>query len=243
VLVWCRGSRYIVTAAHTREMYPDRRHSISTFSGWVELDQPFLATSVLTVGREKDPVDLAFCRVDEGFAARLNGCEFLTASQIGFGDSAVLGGSQRSSYVTLGYPQKSFVKANRGKLITTTELSAFGLSSPASPTKYRQAKLDESRHVALEFNGKHVMTNRGLQRYPDMDGISGGGMFRLPSDEERAIGARPRLSAIVIAGQMSQQLIVGLRIDTVLDVIRSGQAALAVGPGRTEIYGTRGNSL
>src|SRR5665213_4409320 len=57
VLIWHRGTRYILSAAHVVELYPECAYYLGTRSTWIELPRPFRVPPVPPGGRDNDPYD------------------------------------------------------------------------------------------------------------------------------------------------------------------------------------------
>jgi hypothetical protein len=217
VLLSHEGKRYIVTAAHVLDLYEGRPYFIGTDSTWVQLPGSFRAINPPAGGREADVYDFAFAPVSEEYARGLEGCEFLTAAHIGTRDTLVFDGAHRSKYVAFGYPLNR-LELKRGSHQTTTNNLAF-ISNIAPRAKYTKAKLDPRSHILLEFDASAVMGPKGAGPAPMVAGLSGGGIFRVPGLERRGDLSPARLSAITIEHRAADKLMVGVRIDVVLEGI------------------------
>lgn len=225
VLSWYKGSRYLLSAAHVFELYPDRQYCIGTASKWVQLIGDFRVHQVPAAGRDSDPLDYAFMEVDESFADSLDGCQFLTANQlVATNDPLNFRTGSRSKYLTIGYPlnKLGFSRALRA----TQPKNLFFVSLLAPQTAYAKTKLLPSTHILVEFDRKQVSVAGVSQQSPKVEGLSGGGMFRMPGVERIGDVTPPRLAAITTERDKINDLMVGVRIDVILAAIDADQAVL-----------------
>jgi hypothetical protein len=217
VLIWHRGSHYIVSAAHVVEMYPECTYYIGTNNHWVEIEGPFHVSAAPNGNREEDVYDFAFQHVDADFASRLDGCAFLTADQISTDDTLEFTAPFRSKYMALGYPLNQFKLRRGGKTTATPALSYIGAIAPLSD--YQRVKLHPATHIVTEFDYKSVVGPAGVQQAPKFEGLSGGGQFRLHSLENPGNITIPKLAAITVEQRRLERLMVGVRIDVILTAI------------------------
>jgi hypothetical protein len=217
VLIWYRGHRYILSAAHVVELYPDRSYYIGTDTRWVEIDGPFRVPVAPKGGREEDHFDFAFRRLTPAFANDLDGCVFLSADRVAIRDDLRFDPPNRSKYLAVGYPLNRFELLRGSRTTVPKNLSFTG--ALASKEEYLAAKLDPSSHIVTDFDSKRVGGPDGMQSAPSVEGLSGGGMFRFPSIESKGSVALPRLAAITIEHRAESRLMVGVRIDVILAAI------------------------
>ena len=224
VLIWYNGSRYLLSAAHVFELYPDRQYCIGTASKWVQLIGDFRVHRMPAAGRDSDPLDFAFMKVDESFAKSLDGCQFLTANQlVAKNDPLSFRTGSRSKYLTIGYPLNKigFSRA----LHATQPKNLFFVSLLAPQTAYTRSKLLPSSHILVEFDRKRVSVAGVSQQSPMVEGLSGGGRFRMPGVERIGDVTPPRLAAITTEHDKINDLMIGVRIDVFLAAIDADVAA------------------
>ena len=217
VLVWYRGNRFILTAAHVLELYPGHAVYLGTNTAWIEIEGPFRITVPPVGGREEDPFDLAFKLVSSDLASRLDGCHFLTADQYLIRDEVVYDPPFRNKYLALGFPLNRFDMNYRARISQPKSLAFTGAIAPL--TDFRRLKLNPLTHILLEGDLDKVIGESGLQTAPKMVGISGGGMFRMPSVERLGLVDPPLLSGITIEQRSRDRLIVGVRLGVVFRAI------------------------
>jgi hypothetical protein len=210
VLLWHRGARYLVTAAHVLDPYAQQPLFVDTKSGWRNLVGTAILLAPPEKGRGSDDLDFAFFPIDAGFAEQLDGCDFLTASEVASPRPLSYGGANPSLFLVAGYPLNKMVVKKTG---TSTPGSMF--VAPLAPQDlYRRAKLDPRKHIAVMASGK-VAGLGGAQTAPSMKGMSGGGIFRVAG-----VGAgdftAPQLAAILIERRAPHQVAVGVDIGLVL---------------------------
>jgi hypothetical protein len=210
VLVWHKGSRYLLTAAHVALLYPDYAYYLGTATKWVEIGTFF---RVPAHEKARDHFDFAFCRVSDSKASAFDGCEFLTAQQIAAKDVPVFQSPYRSKYLALGYPLNRF-KMNRATKTTTPKNLAY-TGAIATPEQHRVAGFDPRTHVVMEYTPRAVVGPKGIQKSPKLVGLSGGGLFRLRSLESLHNASPPQLAGITIEQLPEKKLLVGVRLGIV----------------------------
>ena len=227
VLVWHSGSRYLLTAAHVAELYPDRSIHLGTASAWREIAHPFRLFKKRDAKGDDDTIDIAYKRLDSALADDLDGCHFLTGSQLGTSDRPHFQAPGRSKYTALGWP-KNRLNYSRAFRETTPENIAH-TGSIASLDEHKSIKVRADTSLAIEFNKKRVVGSQGVQQAPAITGLSGGGMFRMPSLELVGDLAQPTLAAIIIQHRPVERLMLGTRLGPILRGIDDDpQNALAI---------------
>jgi hypothetical protein len=120
-----------------------------------------------------------------------------------------------SFYMVLGYSaSRTQVKVSRGE--RQIHQRSFRCStSPVAPAEYLQEKLSQEDHIALDFDHKEIVIERRRQNPPNLQGVSGGGIFHI----SRATKQGP-LVAIATQNRRNARLIVGTRIKHFLSMAR-----------------------
>jgi len=217
VLIWHRGKRYLVTAAHVLDLLPPGKGAIGTMSKWVHMPGPWQATNAPGGDREKDRFDIAFTEVSEQGASLLDGCEFAQSSMIGEPAEVVHDGHYRSKYVFIGYPLHKF---EFRRAAGSTDAPYQPLATPImSEEEHASLKLSPQTHIACHYNEKKVVSDGGLKRGPKLVGMSGGGVFRFRSLEVPGILALPMLAGVIIEQDRQRDAIIATRIGVIQSAI------------------------
>jgi hypothetical protein len=223
-LLWWRGKRYVVTAAHVIEPYKDRGCLLTTKTTFVPMPTLWRLTAAPGGNRNADTFDFAFAEIDDECAARLDGCEFLSASRVESTRQTVLDGNTGETFVVYGYPQNRVIVDYR---IRGTRVEALGyFSCWATESSYAPTKLSPDTHVMLHCpqNRSRDVGDRHFGPTRMLSGMSGGGMFRIPPCSLPTDVAPPVLSAITIEQRADRKLLIGIRIDRVLRTISAAHA-------------------
>lgn len=223
VLVWYRGSRYLLSAAHVLELYPERPYLVGTATAWVPINGAFRVLPMPKGGRANDPFDIAFRKVDADFAQSLDGCEFLTADQIATHDVLTFGSPFRSKYLVIGFPRNKLGFSRASRATFPKNLFFVGALSPKAD--YARTRFAPESHIVTEFDRKQVFVEGALQRAPMVEGLSGGGMFRFPGIERVGSASPPTLAAITIEHDPRHRLMIGTRIDVFFSAIDADKGA------------------
>lgn len=216
-LLWHRGRRYLVSAAHILEAYEDRAYYLGTETGWVEIPRPFHITRAPGGRRDDDLLDFGFREVDEALAGTLGGCRFLTADQVLTKEKPTFEGVRRSKYLVLGYPHNRFEYAWGRKVTTPRSLAFAGATAPED--RFRALGVRAESLVLMELDPGQVAGATGIQTAPRLVGMSGGGIFQFPSIQAYGVAAPPRLVGITVEQRKQDKLFIGTRIDIVLQGI------------------------
>jgi hypothetical protein len=105
VLMWYRGHRYILTAAHVVNLYPDCSFYVGTETRWVDIGRSFVMPAE---PQDQDLFDFAFHRVTDVEAGQMDGCAFLTASQVVTRDIPVFESPTPVEILRVGISVESF---------------------------------------------------------------------------------------------------------------------------------------
>lgn len=226
VLMWHRGKRYLVSAAHVLDEYEDRQYYLGTESDWIEIPGPFVVNKLPPSGnREDDLMDFGFRLVEDELAEKLDGCHFLTANQIGEKDEPDSRPPRRSKYLAIGYPLNRFEYRWRDQVTTPKNLSY--LSTAAQPKLYTDLGVTPKTHVLIDFDHEAVVGPKGVQQAPKLTGMSGGGIFVMPGLREPGIVALPQFVGVTIQQRKDKKLLIGIRIAVLLQAIELYRNATA----------------
>lgn len=220
VLIWYRGYRYLLTAAHVVNFYPDCSFYVGTNTKWVDIGRKFMMPRTSS---DQDLFDFAFHRISDAEASEMDGCTFLTANQVVTRDEPVFASPMRSKYFALGYPLNRF-KMNRPQK-STTQKTILYTGAVASPEQHRLAKRDPRQHIVLEYNSRAVVGPQGIQRSPKLSGLSGGGVFTLPGVRKPGDLKLPQLAGLTIEQTPEHRVMIGIRIEVVCSAIDEALAS------------------
>jgi hypothetical protein len=216
-LLWHRGRRYLVSAAHVLEAYEDRAYYLGTETGWVEIPGPFHITRPPGGRRDDDLLDFGFRQIEDSLAPTLGGCRFITADQVATGEKPTFEGIRRSKYLVLGYPHNRFEYAWGRRVTTPGNLAFAGATVPQD--RYQALGVSPESHVLLELDPDQVGGPTGIQTAPRLVGMSGGAIFQFPSIQVYGVVALPRLVGITVEQRKQDKLFIGTRIDVVFQGI------------------------
>jgi hypothetical protein len=93
-------------------------------------------------------------------------------------------------YLLLGYQAK---RQARSDVDLTYRVTQSYYNAPELPRgKYREAGLDETAHISLDFDHRRISTEKGRGGKPDFRGMSGGGIWQFdPYTEYSALSLPP----------------------------------------------------
>jgi hypothetical protein len=219
VLLWHRGQRYFVTAAHVLDAFPSHSYSIGSESRWITVSGPYRMTVAPGGDRDADHVDIGFGKVSAAAAAALDGCHFLGASQVTVSEKLQFDGPSRSKYLALGYPLNKFEFKRYANRTETPNLSLLANIVPEAD--HLALKVSVETHIAAEFDYKQVYTTTGPGLSPKLLGISGGGVFRFPIAERKTDLTLPTLTGIMIEQDKEKRRLLATRIGVVLSLIEN----------------------
>lgn len=233
VLLWHRGQRYLVTAAHVANDWEGRSLFVGTQSAWREHASGFVAFNEKLIGqRNADTFDFAFVAVSDAFAASLDGCHFLHASEVVTNILLYFKPPNRSQFFALGWPLNKF-NLNVGAKTTEPEFVIYSgnVVPPETYALVKDVDLRPGHHIAIEYDANEAVGPGGLQIPPKVIGMSGGGMFDFPAMERLNDLRPPRLAGITFRRDPIAGVMVSVRIDHVLaaidDAKRHGVAGAA----------------
>jgi hypothetical protein len=216
VLLWNRGQRYLVTAAHVFDSFRQSPLLIGTYSTWYTLGGDFRSTDPPAGrARDEDILDYAFMPISESDASALDGCQFLRGDQILLRETPTFTPPLRSKYLAIGYPLNRFNYSWKTNA-TAPELGRF-IGVIAQRDRFAKHKRLVESHLLLELEAKGVFGRGGtLQKPPKLVGMSGGPILSLPGVTRLGDVTPPQLVGITTEYWAEHDLFVGIRIDVVL---------------------------
>ncbi|MGD0992895.1 MAG: hypothetical protein ABR998_10530 [Gemmatimonadales bacterium] len=221
VLLWHRGQRYLISAAHVFDVFQTSALLLGTDSKWKQLTGQYRASPVAPgARRESDSADFAFLPVSEMDAGELDGCQFLTGSQTLLRETVAFDPPRRSKYLAIGYPINRFNFDRKHN--ATVPLLGRVISTTATREEYAAHRRSPETHVLMQLEHKGAHARGGtLGRLPKLEGMSGGALATMPAITRLADPSPPRLVGLVTEYWAAHDLLVGIRIDIVLNAIEA----------------------
>jgi hypothetical protein len=140
---------------------------------------------------------------------------FLASSEIDQEDRPDDQDDLRSFYFVLGYSaSRTQVKISRADRRINQQSFRFS-TQPVDAAEYHQERMSRSHHILLDFDHKEIRVEGKPASPPKLQGISGGGIFRISRKAMRG-----PLVAIATENRRRSRLIVGTRITHFLTMVR-----------------------
>lgn len=199
---------FIVTAAHVLQdfdgyaLYLPVGTEITGVKGY-----SYRSPKPASGSHREDPIDAAAFYVDEGPLR-----DVLRKEALGIDDVFMTNELFENGVVLLGHPGRSFER--RGKSVDTelTWVHLFGEDQSA----YSRLGYSPDDHLLMKYS-KRVMTPTGPGNVPSLKGMSGGGVWAVPSLMRRpwprgTLHMRPRLAGIFIETRTRDRVYVATKI-------------------------------
>lgn len=216
VLANIDGYPFIVTAAHVLHEIKrlDGRFTVAVGKQLFTLESSQFSTRPddrADVGLIPSPSEMATTFVRHG-ARFLNGD---VIDEIERGDGLDIGHLLTNVYFVVGFPasQSQTRIQHWSKKIN---VKTFSVSLTLAPTNDYQEGLSSDRHLLLDFAPEEILLSKRPHNTPQVQGISGGGVFRL----RRRQPETTKLVGILIERDKSARVIVGTRMAVVAMLAR-----------------------
>lgn len=187
VLVLLDGYPLVVSAAHVFDHLSSGVHLLLKGREQTPLESPHRVTLCTPpLQRNADLYDLGWCPLTQDEYAAADPLSFITLE-----DPVEIPAEWFYRYLVIGYPAKDQVPNHMESVyhIQQTYYSGPRLRS----SKARQAGLDTSSTIALEFAHNRIVGPRGAGGRPNFRGMSGGGIWRFSPYEEYSAERPPPL--------------------------------------------------
>jgi hypothetical protein len=164
------------------------------------------------VAGETPDIDLCVIALDDELASELEGdYEFATPA----GMSNTTKKTPGIHYVIAGYPaERNPIKGYMAPLATHLITGDIRDSAEALPGK------SNDFHFVLGHPGKTIPTHAGGRfRVPKVQGMSGGGVWRIEIDIPRKLSTTPSLVGIGIEYHKAKQLFVATRLEAAIPIV------------------------
>lgn len=217
------GPRHVcVTAAHVLDDVRKGGGGVFLPQGKIlQLAGPFFSTPVPDDGhRRDDRYDLGFAELTQEQVGALSSDHFLGPSDLAQNEVA----APRWMYMMLGYPgsRTKLKRKPNGKEYFKENLSRF-FGFEADGAEFKRLGISRDTHVLINVDRRLNTTQKQQPDGPDLPGMSGGGIWRMPRIAERiAEDQRPKLVAIFIEDpDENGALLLGTRIPIVVELLRT----------------------
>jgi hypothetical protein len=190
ILLQIGSSRLLVTATHVTVDWPGL--AINVGDEFVHVRGKLVTAHSVAVnpGSREDKLDLAVVRLDDSLAQRIDDDHVTTLGDLDL-TAPVIG---RDPFVLAGYPAKRNSNGLSGDEFTARAYSL--LLHDADLSTYAAASIDPSTQLMLPFEKRDTWTIEKQVSAPDLKGISGGGLWRVPINDEAV--RETRLAAIAV---------------------------------------------
>lgn len=217
VFVELHGEPFLLTAAHVIDERKYGELLVPTSEGLSPIDG-YLACIDLPpeISRSEDKIDVAYYRLSLEFAAKLchhfmpmpqNRCEL------------VFNSLNQTICSVSGYPASKSGKNNEGAY--SSEIFSFRGVAAAKSTYY-ELSLSQDQNIVIRFNKKRAVGHEGAGPFPTpgLKGISGGGIFAWPNEEEISQDwSLPKLVGLIHTFKEKEGLIIGTTLLPILSAI------------------------
>lgn len=208
------GARLLLTATHVSERHAGLSLNVGDELILVRGESLVIHTLDSVAGSDEDEIDVLVVRLDAELADRIRSEHVAQLSDIDFSIPEI----GRDPFLLVGYP----CSRNRDGLVGD-EFTARAyplLMHDGDTPLYAALNADTDSQLVLPFEKKDIWTITGQVSAPDLNGISGGGLWRVPVHDESRIGDT-RLAALGIECQAKgrHRHIRATRIRTVLTAV------------------------
>jgi len=183
--------RFAISAAHVF----DRRHSSSLYvharDVIVALSGRFTRLSRASSSPEDDPIDISIVRLHEQVANGLDEAAFLRWHEIDHTGAI----PSRDHYLVLGFPISKQRNSLQGNNIFAPAFRFGAKECPVSA--YRSSGHDARGSLMLGFDKRRMWDERSQVTAPDLNGMSGCGVWRAGPHLMRTT-VQPKLAAILV---------------------------------------------
>lgn len=226
VLLTVADHPFLLTAAHVIDQAKPLGLGVLGEPNMVELGETrYFSTVAPKNDRTRDNVDVGFFELSAAQVELLGDVRFLGPADLDVDDTPSYFTYTRTKYVVVGYPA-----GRQGTLRNTSEVSPtplFYMAQAAMPEKYSTLGVDVNRHLLLPFDRKNVLSHAGRTTAPNLNGMSGCGVWRIDSLHGLP-GGRDQLVALFIEWHRGDhRLLIATRIDQCLHGIREAHPELA----------------
>lgn len=215
LLIRAGQQQYVLTASHVIDSTERSQLRIGVGSDIHLLRGQIsrITTAGATPGSQEDRADVAMIRPDRPLTAEGAKSE-LSLSAIEFAATP----DMRNPVVLLGYPCSKHRKAHQGN---SYEAESYALlATEVDLPEYESLSINRTTHLALSVDRKDVWQPGGGRTAPNLNGLSGSGVWRLPVHGHEAASAF-KLAAVFIEHYQKTSIkhAVATRLTTILGLL------------------------
>jgi hypothetical protein len=224
VLLTVAGRKYLLTASHVFDNAGARK-SLSIIAGrhFVALAQERCWRTKAKTDTIDDPADLAVVGPDAEHPENWLGTRFIELNEIEPFDDNVER-APTTAFLALGYPRTKQPKSLRDgsyaahayHFLTHREDIELGM----------RAGVTNETHIAVGYERRHFVGDPAISEMPDPDGMSGGGLWRLPHALS-SLTPEASLVGILIEQHSRHGIILASRVAEILHFLRTIDVANA----------------
>lgn len=214
-----QGMPFLFTAAHVTDIAEHGSLMVPTKNGISEINGYMAYVDLLPESRrDDDTVDVAYFRLDSGFARSLT-AYFKPLHQSRF--DIIHDVAEPGIYSVCGYPVS---KASQKNGVFSSEFASYrGLS--ASPEIYSELELSNESSIIITFRKKNAISPLDGKKMNPLSprGVSGGGIFSWPAGHELSNDwSLTRLVGIFHTYKERKSLMIGTSLMSVVMAVQLG---------------------
>jgi hypothetical protein len=184
-------SRFLITATHVLRDWPGVSISIGDLFFEIRGDRVTIHSEGCEPGSDDDKLDISLLRLEAGLAERIEADQVLMIADLDLSASAV----GQDCFLMSGYPERRNRDGLDGESFTVRAYSL--LMYDGDEALYQALGLDAQAHLALPFDPNDTWDMERQVAAPNFQGISGGGLWRIQSDDASPL-RETRLAAIAV---------------------------------------------
>lgn len=178
----------LLTASHTVRDWADLLINVGNELHTIRGERWALHSEGEDFGTSRDKLDVSVVRLDESIVERIDSEDVAELEDVDFAIPDI----GRDPFLLVGYPEKANRYGLSGDEFNAQTYSL--LMHDADAALYVSVAADSDNHIVLPFQKNDTWTVDKRVTAPDLRGISGGGLWRVPTNE-RPVG-KTLLSAI-----------------------------------------------
>lgn len=217
VLLRIDGDIFLVTAAH-----------ILNHENWHLLVIPGVGDSMITLQGEmcstymannESNIDFAVLKLYPKMHKYLERYVPLESNEIAMNHKLIA----TDNYLVSGFPVRKISKRKENEILVYTADPLTLLTFNASKKRYSKHNFDDQTHILVQFQQKlKAFGSSMIIRVVNPQGISGSGLYYLPAfNKPQSIKPDPALIGIMIENHKDKGFMAAIRIDAIIEVVRS----------------------
>jgi hypothetical protein len=221
VLFQIDNNYFVITAAHVLAEHSDTTYAAIGNDGVYLGGLMYFVALPSDKKRKEDKIDLAFVKLDSSTAEIIKKQHsFLTIGDLQLGHQV----NSIGQYLLYGYPstKTKTKKAYQEDLIVAAPFLYYAKAH--LNFKYEKFGFKQISHIAIHFSGEIITNvNNNSHLAPNMEGISGSGLWYLPGFPSAGVVTHRKLVGIVIEriNELQNKVIVSTSIDLITETMRN----------------------